>query len=525
MNQMHYTVTSMNEWLYPDSQVENTVHEAHLTTVRGGSTGFQILCNHVTADRITAAYTASGSAPYRVELFRERSVNVPENTGVHGFTAGWETAKAYATRPAPFRVYDAIEPIPSGGLTRLSETEAFYVSISVDPACPAGQYTGKVDINGAAVSVDLTVANADQPAETLNFTNWFTTGVAGYHGIEPWSEEHWDLLAQYGHQMRRMHQTIFWVHPAGDASVDEAGVYHFDYTKTKRLIELYLSMGFQKIEGQPIFGRDGWGADVFRIHTPKGYVPATSDAAYEYVTAMLTAWRAFLEENGWYDRLIQHVGDEPQDKVATEYRILSGIVRKLLPGVKLLDAIERYELQGAVDIWVPKNDFYARNTEAMERLRSLGDEIWFYTCCIPGGHFANRLLDMPLLRSRMLFWGNYRYQLTGYLHWGLNHTIRDDVQAYEDTCPPNTPEQNLPAGDSHILYPLGKQVLGSMRAEMARCGTEDYELLKALAATDKAKADALCGVVFRAFDDCDNEAVVFDNLHDKLVAAFAAISR
>ena len=156
-------------------------------------------------------------------------------------------------------------------------------------------------------------------------------------------------------------------------------------------------MGFQKIEGQPIFGRDSWDADVFKITTPKGRVLASSDEAYEYVTAMLNAWRAFLKENGWYDRLIQHVGDEPHDKVATEYRVLSGIVRKLLPGVKLLDAVERYELQGAVDIWVPKDDFYTRNMDAMERLRSLGDEIWFYTCCIPGGHYANRLLDMPLV--------------------------------------------------------------------------------------------------------------------------------
>ena len=290
------------------------------------------------------------------------------------------------------------------------------------------------------------------------------------------------------------------------------------------MIELYLSMGFQKIEGQPIFGRDSWDADVFKITTPKGRVLASSDEAYEYVTAMLNAWRAFLKENGWYDRLIQHVGDEPHDKVATEYRVLSGIVRKLLPGVKLLDAVERYELQGAVDIWVPKDDFYTRNMDAMERLRSLGDEIWFYTCCIPGGHYANRLLDMPLLRSRMLFWGSYRYHLTGFLHWGLNWADTEHT-AYEDTCPVSSPTQNYPSGDSHILYPLGGQVIGSMRAEMARCGTEDYELLNALAAADKAKADELCGVVFRAFDDCDNETAVFDDLHDKLVAAFEAVSR
>ena len=131
---------------------------------------------------------------------------------------------------------------------------------------------------------------------------------------------------------------------------------------------------------------------------------------------------------------------------------------------------------------------------------------------------------MPLLRSRMLFWGSYRHHLTGFLHWGLNWADTEHT-AYEDTCPVSSPTQNYPSGDSHILYPLGGQVIGSMRAEMARCGTEDYELLNALAAADKAKADELCGVVFRAFDDCDNETAVFDDLHDKLVAAFEAVSR
>ena len=185
MNTMKYTTASMNEWLYPDSKVETARHEIHLTAVRGGSAGFQILCNNVTADRITAAYTAAGSAPYRAELFRERSVNVPKNTGVHGFTADWETAKDYATRPAPFRVFDAIEPIPSDGVARLAETEAIYVSFAVDPACPAGRYTGTVTVNDAAVAVELTVANAVQPAETLNFTNWFPLST---YGTKPWSE-------------------------------------------------------------------------------------------------------------------------------------------------------------------------------------------------------------------------------------------------------------------------------------------------------------------------------------------------
>lgn len=48
---------------------------------------------------------------------------------------------------------------------------------------------------------------------------------------------------------------------------------------------------------------------------------------------------------------------------------------------------------------------------------------------------------------------------------------------------------------------------------------EDHELLKALAIKNKPLADSICSTVFRAFDDCDNNAAVFDSVHDKLIEA------
>ena len=50
---------------------------------------------------------------------------------------------------------------------------------------------------------------------------------------------------------------------------------------------------------------------------------------------------------------------------------------------------------------------------------------------------------------------------------------------------------------------------------------EDHELLKALTIKDKPLADSICSTVFRAFDDCDNDAAVFDSVHDKLIEACA----
>ena len=465
---MEFSAVSMNTWLYPDSAIDSAKHEIKLSAVRGGSTGFQILCTGLGAGRMKVLPAALAGANCTLEAYRELSVRVKLNTGANGLNAkSWDEAKGYATRKAPFRVYDALEPVPEDGLDIPAGTQAIYISVKAESDCAPGTYEGtvRVDVDGECVH------------QNVFWVTWDTVKVA----------------------------------PRADGGFD------FDFANCERLIDLYLKLGFTTIEGAPVFGRVHYEDSEFSVEdTPMGAIPALSNQAYDYVAGLLTGWRNLLKRRGWYERTIQHVGDEPNTRVADEYRVLSGIVRKFMPGIRLIDAVEMYELRGSLDIWVPRNIYYAENRAPFEHLRSLGDELWFYTCCQPGGHYCNRLLDMPLLRTRMLFWGNYKYNLTGYLHWGLNHWT-PGTNPYEDTCTKSGPDSYWPAGDTHIVYPLGGNVIGSMRAEMTRCGTEDYELLRQLSQTQPEHAKAICDRIFRAFDDCDNSAADFDAAHDELV--------
>lgn len=523
---MKYSVKSMNEWLYPDSVINEETHFAKLFAVKNGSDGFQVLLTDLPDKAVTFKLKLQNNAPLSVEVFSEISVNVECNTGPYGFTGTWRISKGFATRRAPFRVFDALLPTENGEIKKEGSTAAVYVSVKADGDL-SGVFKNELLIGVGddefSVPFDVTVSDGVLHEDSFGFTNWISfKNTYKLHGVEPYSEEHFEILKDYIALMRRMHQNTFLTQGfiLSCAFVKDDGSYGFDFSNAKRIIEMFLDAGFTTIEGEHIFTRDSWGDKDFKVTTPKGRFSALSPEAYEFVAAFFKAWREFLCENGWYDKLVQHVGDEPHERAAADYRILSGIVRKFMPGVPLLDAIETHELQGSMDIWVPKNDYYSRNMAAMERLRSLGDEIWFYTCCIPGGRYCNRLLDMPLMRTRMLFWGAYRYRLTGFLHWGLNYW-NDPKRPFEITCPLNSPTNRLPAGDTHILYPLGKEIFGSMRAELSRGGTEDHELLKALAEKDKSLADSICSTVFRAFDDCDNDAQAFDSLHDKLIEACA----
>ena len=493
----------------------------------GGTVSFQILLNDLTAGDTISLTGMAAACP--VEVFRALPVQVTHNTGVHGFTTpDWETAKAYATRKAPFYVYDALEPVGKAGVAAEGTTQALYVAVTLPLSARPGTYPVALTLTAGAETVELTstveVTAARVEEETLMITNWFSlANMARLHNVEPWSEAHWDYIRRYGQLMRRARQNTFMA--TRDLVVvtrDAAGTLQFDFSRAERFISMYLDMGFTCIEGAPVIGRVNWDANAFLIATPEGRVPCLSEEGYAMASAFLTAWGDFLADHGWYDLLVQHVGDEPHEGCADEYRVFSGIVRKYLPGVPLIDAVEMAGLNGAVDIWVPKDDFYEKNRAAFEAHRAKGDDVWFYTCCIPGGYYANRLLDMPLVRSRMLHWGNYVYDLPGFLHWGLNQ-CRADQDPYEETCPEHgSPDHRLPTGDTHVVYPSrdGKEVYGSMRLEMMKAGAEEYELFWKLALQDKELADDLAHQCFKAFNACDCTAEELEETRAALLRAF-----
>jgi hypothetical protein len=176
-----------------------------------------------------------------------------------------------------------------------------------------------------------------------------------------------------------------------------------------------------------------------------------------------------------------------------------------------MEAIETYDLDGAIDIWIPKNNYFNENRDKFERIRNNGEELWFYTCCYPGGYYLNRLWDMPLIRTRLLHWGNYRYDLKGYLHWGFNWCDALDPFNHKDIF--------FPPGDTHISYPAGKEVWGSMRIEAMRSGVQDYELFHMLAKKNKELADELCKSCLEAFDKPNEDIVHFEEVRERILLA------
>ncbi|MBO5257175.1 MAG: DUF4091 domain-containing protein, partial [Clostridia bacterium] len=364
-------------------------------------------------------------------------------------------------------------------------------------------------VDGTDIPLNLKIYRAVLPDETMKMIIGYNAGTcAKYHDVALYSDEYFKLEEQYLAMLRRMHQNMMYTGGIKKTLVGE-NKWEFDFTEFVAQVKRYEKAGMKYFNAPSVGWRQSWSASTILLN---GTIPAMSYEGYCYLTQYLPALRDVLKENGWLDRFVMGVADEPNDANCTEFRALCGLIRKIVPEIRLIDAMSYGNLHGALDIWVPLNAEYDRHRAELESLRAAGDEIWHYVCCGPREPgYINRFMDYPLLSTRYLHWGNYKYDLTGFLHWAANY-----YQPGQDPFTLNCPEHHntdsvcyLPAGDTHIIYPGKGEPWLSIRLEAERESAEEYELLRELAKTDKAKADELCGNVFRSFKDVEYDVAKF----------------
>ena len=510
---------SANEWLYPDTEIDGGNHQVRLVAAENSYACVQVLISEPDSEIRWAWNNTQPDAP-QPDVFRLREVYVNLNAAEFNFTLPLGTVADHYTRQAPFWVYDAMEPVESDSISCDKPVCALYFRWSTKEV-KAGEYAGEVQIGDVRLPVQLTVYPVAVPEkESLRLTNWFSPGdIAGFHHIERWSDAFWEMLRKYALLMRHARQTDFMVHTdLAEEHWTEDGKCTFDFSRMERYVRMFLSMGFTHLELGTFINRDSWEASEFRVTLRGERLHALSEQVYDYMYGYYTGLYDMLKRNGWLSIAMVHVADEPTDDCAAEYRILSGIVRKFMPGVPIIEAVETANLDGAIDIWVPKDNQLHNDWDAYDRKRKNGDTVWFYTCCVPCGKYLNRLLDEELLRTRYLHWANRLFDLPGYLHWGLNF-YSCCTHPFEATSGKvaHLGDKALPCGDTHIVYPGEDKPWGSVRLEMLRAGCEDYELLTQLQAVDSDKAAAIIKTCVRTFVDYSPEAVTFEPAYEELL--------
>ena len=341
--------------------------------------------------------------------------------------------------------------------------------------------------------------------DSFKYTNWMDfDSMAASHGLKPWSEEHWKMIEKYvrlaarGRQNVGLMRDVFGKDACGEVCVDKE--------KFSRFLDLYDSVGIWYLEGTHLARfSNGWGSPTFNTRdTAKVTTTVEGSLALSKLAKM---FMEEIEKRGLKDRWYQHVADEPGGKNIGEYRITAGIVRRYMPGIRMVDAVVSPSFAGALDVWCPTVDSFELHRAQYDSFRTnFGDRVWCYTCCVPGGKWMNRTMDGELLRPALIPWVAVMWDIDGFLHWGYNRWQREQGQdpftePYPKKWSGSNDGNSLPPGDTHIVYPGTDGPWPSVRLEATRAGMEDADLLTLLRRRDKAQADGVVTRIARGFRD------------------------
>ena len=437
------------------------------------------------------------------------AVPVEENTGLDSRTEQFKGIKnPYVIRRAPFHVFEVIKPLEVPELVSVDNYSAFRLSIPTEE-WPVGRHKIKIVVSGDSWEkvghFNVNIYDAVVPAlihSKFFYTNWFSLkNMEEKHEVERWTDDWFNVLQNYAKMMAHGRQNSITI--PGELITYENDEIKLEEEMLLRFINVFRDQGFTWFESPHLMNRgenDDWGDPELKVAlTKKRYY---KENGKEDVARMVTLFKHFAEKNGLTKNWLQHISDEPTAIQAKCYADISRQVKSIFPEIKVMEATnDRDGLVGAVDFWCPLINDFQENESFFRAREKHGDRILVYTCLIPGGPWLNRTLDMEHIRQVYFGWGAAHYNTLGFLHWGLNYYVADPFtqSAVHHPAPGAAPNNFLPAGDTHILYPGDSGPLSSIRFEAHRTGIEDYELLQKLKDKNNSLAQKQINKLFKDY--------------------------
>lgn len=385
-------------------------------------------------------------------------------------------------------------------------TESLFVEIAPEGKVAAGEYTVEIQFLNmedevvASDSITVEIIDAMLPKQELVFTQWFHADcLQGYYGTETFDEKHWEIIENFikTAAKRGINMILTPVFtPALDTYVGgertttqlvgvtlKNGEYSFDYSLLNRWIDLCEKCGIEYIEIAHFFTQ--WGAK----HAPKvvanvdgemkrifGWDTEACGEEYKnFLNAFIPSLIEFLKSKNIDKRCYFHISDEPSKAHIPQYSASRNMVKDLLEGYPIIDALSEYEIykEGIIDKPIPSND------SIHEFIENGVENLWVYYCCVQAVDVSNRFISMPSARNRVMGLQLYKYNIEGFLQWGYN--FFNNQYSYEKINPfvRTDGEYFVPSGDTHSVYPAPDgTAYESLRLLVFFEGLQDLRALK-----------------------------------------------
>jgi len=405
---------------------------------------------------------------------------------------------------------DLLEPFDYKNLPLIPGIwQSIWISVKVIQDTIRGTFPININIketdgnDSADITVPIEIIPVKLPPLDIFHTRWFHIDcLAHYYNVDVFSEKHWEIIenfvsfaAEHGINtlLTPIHTPPLDTAVGGerlttqliDVVVGKNNTYSFDFDKLERWISMCKRAGIERFEMAHLFTQ--WGAK----HAPKimgtkngeytrlfGWeTDATSDEYAGYLRQLLPALVAKLKELNVHENTIFHISDEPGLENLESYRNARKIIEPFLDGFRIVDALTNIDFykQGAVSIPIPAVDHITPFLDANI------PELWCYYCCAQSFEVPNLFFMQPSYRNRILGVLLYKYNISGFLHWGYN--FYNSVHSVYPVDPFMTTDADgaFPSGDSFVVYPgADGKPLASLRLMVSDEAFNDYKALKLL---------------------------------------------
>lgn len=349
---------------------------------------------------------------------------------------------------------------------------------------------------------ELEVIAEKMPEQELIHTHWLHTDcIATHYNLEPLSDAYFEMVEKYivtaVKYGSNMILTPLFTPPLDTAvgherptvqlvDVEKKGdQYTFGFDNLTRWVEMCNRSGVEYFEMSHLFTQ--WGAEA----APKimatengelkkifGWETDSAGEAYtEFLRQFFPEMIKFLKEHDLQKRVYFHVSDEPRPHHLKYYKKANDLVREYLSDYPIIDALSDFEFyqKGIVKKPIPSSNHIQPFLE--EKI----DDLWTYYCVSQYKEVANRFFAFPSARNRILGMQLYKYDITGFLHWGYNfwysqYSLKQDLNPFETT----DADQGFPAGDPFVVYPGETGPIVSLRLEVFYEAFQDVRALKLL---------------------------------------------
>lgn len=416
--------------------------------------------------------------------------------------------------------------------------QSVWITVSIPEKVESGIYTGKVTVRSGQESqslpVSVTIFPLTLPVERhLDIVEWYNTdNFSRFHGIqEEFSPAWFAMLRKYADNMVEHRQNSFRV-DMDMIAIQQSGdsVFSFDFSRFDQIADVFWNirkMDWMETGFLALRGKGGWSDTNFRWKEFKIKNSETGEVitmpGKDVIPSLVAAFEAHLRQKGWLSKTWFHIQDEPAVHNALSWIEFSKFIHQYAPDLRRMDAIETTHLLNDIEIAVPKLDHFSTWYDKYKKWEQKGNELWFYTVGIyQGSLFPNKTIDVPLIDSRIMHWLNYKYDATGYLHWGWNQWNEDPMK-----------DVGMHIGDGWHVYPAKDGVLNSLRWEEMRNGIQDYEyfwmlenriceLKNSLGSRfswidPKQRGKEIAGRVVQGFADRTNDPQVLNNAKMQLI--------